>query len=134
MSYKIHYEHGNRDLFILHLSDAVGSDPFYATLNEAFRYPRDEAIPFDIIFELANMQPPPLDALSKLHIAAEMPDTVPHLGLIILVVNNAFAQTLVTAFIQLYPNASKYYRIVNTMDEARRLIESQNAPPDMPDL
>lgn len=134
MPYQITYEPGSRDLLILSYTDAVGSDQFYTALTSALRFPRDNAVRFDLIFELTDTQPTPLDVLPKLHAAAALPETVHNLGLIVLVVNNAFTQTLVTAFIQLYPNAGKYYRIVNTMDEARRLITSQHPPSDMPDL
>ncbi|MBE2182343.1 MAG: hypothetical protein IAE89_02850, partial [Anaerolineae bacterium] len=122
MSYQILYEPGDRDLIIVQYHEAVRLEQFYTALTASLQYPRESGRAFDIVFELTYTEPPSLDLLPKLHRAAALPETAPDLGMIILVVNNDFMATLVTAFIQLYPIAGKYYRVVNSMDEARRLI------------
>ncbi len=124
MSYQILYEPGDRDLIIVQYHEAVRLEQFYAALTASLQYPRESTRTFDIVFELADTEPPSLDLLPKLYRAAVLPETAPALSMIILVVNNDFMATLVTAFIQLYPIAGKYYRVVNSMDEARRLINS----------
>lgn len=122
LSYQILYEPGDRDLIIVQYHEAVRLEQFYTALTASLQYPRESGRAFDIVFELTYTEPPSLDLLPKLHRAAALPETAPDLGMIILVVNNDFMATLVTAFIQLYPIAGKYYRVVNSMDEARRLI------------